>query len=106
MSSIQKASPLLSLARGFELETSNMEVPSPNHRATRRELLFQKECLENSLIPTFHVPIGSTRELSHSETESDENKDATMDIFAYHIRHSNTPLCGTILDMLLFSIGL
>lgn len=25
---------LLSLARGFELETFNMEAPSPNHRAT------------------------------------------------------------------------
>ncbi|KAG5592107.1 hypothetical protein H5410_042621 [Solanum commersonii] len=33
-SSTQKANPLLSLARGFELETSNMEVPSPNHWAT------------------------------------------------------------------------
>lgn len=30
-SSTQKANPLLSLARGFELMTSNMEVLSPNH---------------------------------------------------------------------------
>ncbi|WMV24733.1 hypothetical protein MTR67_018118 [Solanum verrucosum] len=29
--STQKANPLLSLARGFELETSKMEVSSPNH---------------------------------------------------------------------------
>ncbi|KAG5626092.1 hypothetical protein H5410_011310 [Solanum commersonii] len=34
-SSTQKANPLLSLARGgFELETSNIKVPSPNHWAT------------------------------------------------------------------------
>ncbi|WMV51013.1 hypothetical protein MTR67_044398, partial [Solanum verrucosum] len=42
-SSTQKANPLLSLARDFELETSNMEVPSPNHWATPKKVVQQVE---------------------------------------------------------------
>ncbi|KAG5609591.1 hypothetical protein H5410_020872 [Solanum commersonii] len=50
-SSTQKANPLLSLARDFELETSNMEVPSPNHWATPKgalEFIFEKANSEKS----------------------------------------------------------
>ena len=53
MSSTQKANPLLSLARGFKLETSNMEVPCPNHWATLKDTTLAFAQLNSSALELF-----------------------------------------------------